>query len=158
MAEKLQESGEFKVVITPLQVEKILEKLDIGRSISRMTRKEMLEVFGKVCRKEKADSILALRYAGSKTNLNEYSFKKANTEFFSEVYIYDYRENRLIYDSVMKITVEMTDKPVSEEEVVRITGEAVAEKIIQLKQGKTPAGQAGTPDHQKGKDPSGEGQ
>ncbi len=136
VADKLQKSHEFRKILTPSRVSKILDKLNLEESTIEMTEKDMLENFEKVCRKTHADILVALKFMGIKEHTSSFSFHKPYTERLREIYVYDHHQHKVVYDGIVMVKVEITEKMVNEMEVWKITGQTIAEKIIQLKTGK----------------------
>nr|VFK59031.1 MAG: hypothetical protein BECKTUN1418D_GA0071000_10949 [Candidatus Kentron sp. TUN] len=138
MAEKMQNSALFSSVITPLAISKILRKLDIDPEVEKMTQTEKAGAFRKVCGVTKADAIVAFETLGTETDISIFSFSRANTSSKARMILYGCKSNTIVYESMLKVKVNLGSTIPDEYEIEKIAGEAVAEKLIQMIEGKEP--------------------
>nr|VFJ71233.1 MAG: hypothetical protein BECKFW1821B_GA0114236_12134 [Candidatus Kentron sp. FW] len=139
MTERMQSSALFSSVITPSTVSKILEKLDINSEMKMMTRMEKTGVLRKVCRSTRADAIVMLESLGSQMDISYFSFDRMNTSIKARMTLYGCQPtNAVAYKSVTEIKTNIGSTLPSEHEIAKIAGDAIAEKLIQLVEGKEP--------------------
>lgn len=140
MTERMQSSTLFSSVITPLAVSKVLKKINIGaEEMGAMTRMEKAGAFRKVCRKTRSDAIVILESLGGEVDMSYFSFNRMNTSTKARMILYGCQLDTTLYQSVTDIKINMGSTVPNEHEVAKIAGEAIAEKLIQLIEGKEPA-------------------
>jgi hypothetical protein len=130
-AETLAEGGGFQVV-TPSRVASALSKLQLSDDLRLMTAGEAREVFKKVCQETGADSLVSGKNTGGGTNMNIWSFDRANITHDFLVSIYGKSINGPIAEIPVKVKQLVGAKSASTEEISKLVNIEVAKKLVTL--------------------------
>jgi hypothetical protein len=133
LASRLESSASFSSVITPSTAARALEDLDIDRNTNLLTEAERRKIFGEVCDHVGADAMIAVRDLGSETTANAWSFKRASQTFRGLVTVYSRKADRVILTTEVVLQVDLGSDFPNEQELMKVTGEAIAEKLIELR-------------------------
>ncbi len=134
IAEKLEKSGIFSLVITPSTVKKVLNKNDFDVKNTGLTEKEKLKVFQTICKETGAEALLSFKELGTEGNTNFWSFKRANVKSRSKMQIYILYSNKIIYSSLTELKMNLGGDVPNQKKILKDAGELIADKIILLHQ------------------------
>lgn len=135
LADTLETSQEFESVITPSAVTRMLSTLAIDQNTSLMTESERLRIFRQICDEANADAVIATRDIGAETNTNIFSLQRANITQRALITLYSYEADRIILTTEIQLVTELGSSTQNDQEVLRIAGQAIAEKVIQIRKG-----------------------
>jgi hypothetical protein len=128
-AEKLMASKRFDVV-TPGHVRVILNDAKISANLNELTATEQATAMNTVCRRSKADMVLASRDAGSVSKANGLSFTNAQKITKNDLLAFSCAQKTIVWRDQMTLIVEIGDKTPSTVEIAKVAGEAWANRII----------------------------
>jgi predicted transcriptional regulator len=131
-AEKMENARVFDLVITPARTAKAILKLELVDQMNSMTNSERLNAFKLLCEETGADSMIAFKNMGTEADTSIWSFSRAHMTHRSKMLIYSYKANRILYETTMEIKSEISSTIHNDQEILKIAGEAAAEKIILL--------------------------
>jgi hypothetical protein len=132
LANKMQSEGVFEELVTPSRTAKAIKELGVDSKITRLTRDESLDAFGKICAGTRADAVIAFQGLGVKSAMNMWSFSNATATHRTRIVIYSRQTGAVVYESVMEVKDEIGGTNTGYAELLRIAGETAAEKIMQL--------------------------
>ncbi|MDP1613643.1 MAG: hypothetical protein Q8M11_21495 [Sulfuritalea sp.] len=136
-AESLSEGGHFSVV-SPSRVAAVLKKLDLSDDLKLMTAMEARDVFFRVCQNTNADAVISTRAAGSATNMNTWSFERANMTMQFVTSIYAKSTNETIVSIPISLKLIVGEKrPPSDEEISNLANAELAKHILTLATGQS---------------------
>jgi hypothetical protein len=133
MAEKLEKSEVFNLIVTPFKVKRVLNKNDFGDKTTHLTEKEKLEVFEIVCKETRTEAILSFKELGTEGNTNFWSFKRANVKSKSKMQIYALNSHKIIYSAQAEMQRNLGGDVPNQKKLLRDAGELIADKIISLR-------------------------
>lgn len=133
MAEKLEKSEVFTLIVTPFKVKRVLNKNDFDDKTTNLTEKEKLEVFEIVCKETGAEAILSFKELGTEGNTNFWSFERANVKSKSKMQIYALNSHKIIYSSQVEMQMNLGGDVPNQKKILRDAGELIADKIIFLR-------------------------
>lgn len=128
-AEKLMASKRFDVV-TPGHVRVILNEAKISSNLNELTPREQGTALATVCRRAKADLVLASLDAGSVNKSNGLSFINSQKISKSDLLAYSCAQKTIVWQDRMTLIVEVGDKTPSTVEIAKVAGDAWADRII----------------------------
>ncbi len=138
LAEKLAAARRFDVA-TPGKVRMVLANANISTNIKDLTNDEQIAAFSIVCRKTRADLVLAARDAGSVSHTNSLSFSPANRVTTSDLMAFSCAQRAVVWRDEMNLKVEIGDKTPSTAEIAKVGGDVWADRIIQAENAKPKA-------------------
>jgi hypothetical protein len=130
LAEKLMASKRFDVV-TPGSVRVILlYDVKTSSDINELTEQERHDAFTTVCGKTKADMILVPRDVGSVTKSNALSFSSAKRVDTADLMAFSCERGTIVWRDQMTLVVEVGDKMPPVSDIMKVAGEAWADRVI----------------------------
>jgi len=131
IAEVLQDAGKMSVV-TPGKTAVLIQKLELPKRISNMTKHEMILAFRKICDESDADALLTFRSLGGKTNMNMLSFSRANHKSQHKMFIYSRITDDIAYTEIAETVIEIGGSMPSQQEILKIYGKLFSERLLEL--------------------------
>jgi hypothetical protein len=129
VAEKLMASKRFTVV-TPGHVRVILAEAKISPNLNELTPAEQANALATVCRRAKADMVLASLDAGSIQKSNGLSFLNPQKITRSDLVAFSCSHKTIVWRDRMTLIVEIGDKTPSTVDIAKVAGDAWADRII----------------------------
>jgi len=135
-ANKLQGAKAFDLIVTPSKVGRAINQSNLDREIRNLTQTEMLQTFQTVCQKTGAEAVVAFKNLGMESHTNAWSFDRPSVDFKGRIFIYAVQPNQIIFSSTAQMKMHLGGSTPNQQEVREKAGEMLADKLIELRQGK----------------------
>lgn len=132
IANNLQESKVFARIITPAHVNKVIYKLNLDRQLSNLTNVEILNAFKAVCDETGSEAMVAFRNIDRKAGRKSWPLNRTTMNIGSRMFLYVLETHQIVYSSVLELQIDMGISPPDPQEILRVSGEILAEKIIEV--------------------------